>query len=96
MLTGPPPKFHETRDILEQRRWWRLANGVHFAESCCVVALGIGIDGVRHPLALAEGSTENASLIHPPPSRTLSSRRRAVARQLTKVGGCMASAQRVS
>jgi putative transposase len=36
---------------------------VHFAESCCVVALGIGIDGVKHPLALVEGSTENATLV---------------------------------
>jgi transposase-like protein len=36
---------------------------VHFAESCCVVALAIGIDGVKHPLALVEGSTENATLV---------------------------------
>jgi putative transposase len=36
---------------------------VHFAESCCVVALGIGIDGVKHPLALADGSAENANLV---------------------------------
>jgi len=28
-----------------------------------VVALGIGIDGVKHPLALEEGSTENATLV---------------------------------
>jgi hypothetical protein len=27
------------------------------------VALGIGIDGVTHPLALVEGSTENATLV---------------------------------
>jgi len=27
------------------------------------VALGIGIDGVKHPLALVEGSTENATLV---------------------------------
>jgi putative transposase len=40
-----------------------MIDGVHFAESCCVVALGIGIDGVKHPLALAEGSTENATLV---------------------------------
>jgi putative transposase len=26
-----------------------------------VVALGIGIDGTKHPLALVEGSTENAT-----------------------------------
>ncbi len=40
-----------------------MVDGVHFAESCCVVALGIDIDGVKHPLALVEGSTENATLV---------------------------------
>jgi putative transposase len=39
-----------------------LVDGVHFGEHCCVVALGIGIDGTKHPLALVEGSTENATL----------------------------------
>jgi putative transposase len=39
-----------------------LVDGVHFGEHTCVVALGIGIDGVKHPLALEEGSTENATL----------------------------------
>jgi len=40
-----------------------LVDGVHFAEHLCVVALGIGIDGTKHPLALVEGSTENATLV---------------------------------
>jgi putative transposase len=40
-----------------------MIDGVHFAESCCIVALGIGIDGTKHPLALVEGSTENATLV---------------------------------
>jgi putative transposase len=40
-----------------------MVDGVHFGEHCCVVALGIGIDGVKHPLALVEGSTENATLV---------------------------------
>ena len=40
-----------------------MADGVHFGESTCVVALGIGIDGVKHPLAVEEGSTENATLV---------------------------------
>jgi len=35
---------------------------VHFGEHTCVVALGIGIDGTKHPLAVEEGSTENATL----------------------------------
>jgi putative transposase len=38
-------------------------DGAHFAESCCVVALGIDIEGNKHPLALVEGSTENATLV---------------------------------
>ena len=40
-----------------------MVDGVHFAEHCCVVALGIDITGVKHPLALVEGSTENATLV---------------------------------
>ena len=40
-----------------------MVDGVHFGEHCCVVALGIGIDGTKHPLALVEGSTENATLV---------------------------------
>jgi putative transposase len=40
-----------------------MIDGVHFAESCCIVALGIDIEGVKHPLALVEGSTENATLV---------------------------------
>ena len=40
-----------------------MVDGVHFGEHTCVVALGIDIDGVKHPLALVEGSTENATLV---------------------------------
>jgi putative transposase len=40
-----------------------MVDGVHFGEHCCVVALGIDIDGVKHPLSLVEGSTENATLV---------------------------------
>jgi len=40
-----------------------MIDGVHFGEHVCVVALGIGIDGVKHPLGLAEGSTENTSVV---------------------------------
>jgi putative transposase len=40
-----------------------MVDGVHFAEHTCVVALGIGIDGTKYPLALVEGSTENATLV---------------------------------
>ncbi|ELB93920.1 hypothetical protein Rwratislav_06550 [Rhodococcus wratislaviensis IFP 2016] len=40
-----------------------MIDGVHYAESCCIVALGIDIDGDKHPLALVESSTENATLV---------------------------------
>ena len=40
-----------------------MVDGVHFGEHCCVVAVGIDIDGTKHPLALVEGSTENATLV---------------------------------
>jgi putative transposase len=40
-----------------------LADGVHFGDHTCVVALGIGIDGTKHPLAVEEGSTENTTLV---------------------------------
>ncbi|MGH8996748.1 MAG: transposase, partial [Acidimicrobiales bacterium] len=40
-----------------------MVDGVHFAGHTCVVALGIDIDGVKHPLAVEEGDTENATLV---------------------------------
>ena len=40
-----------------------MVDGVHFAEHLCIVALGIDIHGVKHPLAIVEGSTENATLV---------------------------------
>jgi transposase-like protein len=40
-----------------------MVDGVHFGEHTCVVALGIGVDGGKHPLALVEGSTENTTLV---------------------------------
>lgn len=40
-----------------------MVDGVHFGEHCCIVALGIDIDGVKHPLSLVGGSTENATLV---------------------------------
>jgi transposase-like protein len=39
-----------------------MIDGVHFADHLCVVALGIDITGVKHPLALVEGSTENTTV----------------------------------
>ena len=40
-----------------------MIDGVHFAESCCIVAFGIDIEGNKHPLALVEGATENATVV---------------------------------
>jgi hypothetical protein len=40
-----------------------MVDGVHFGEHTCVVALGIDIEGTKHPLSLVEGSTENATLV---------------------------------
>ena len=40
-----------------------MIDGVHFAEHCCVVALGIALDGTKHPLAVVEGATENATVV---------------------------------
>ena len=40
-----------------------LADGVHFGDHVCVVALGVGSDGTKHPLGLVEGSTENSTVV---------------------------------
>jgi transposase-like protein len=40
-----------------------MVDGVHFGEHTGVVALGTDIEGVKHPLAIEEGSTENATLV---------------------------------
>jgi transposase-like protein len=40
-----------------------MADGVRFGEHTCVVALGIDSGGVKHPLAVEEGSTKNATLV---------------------------------
>ena len=40
-----------------------MVDGVHFADHLCVVALGIDVTGVKHPLAVVEGDTENATVV---------------------------------
>jgi putative transposase len=40
-----------------------LVDGIRVAEHCCVVALGITLDGTKVPLALAEGATENTTVV---------------------------------
>jgi putative transposase len=40
-----------------------LVDGIRVAEHCCVVALGVTLDGTKVPLALAEGATENTTVV---------------------------------
>jgi transposase-like protein len=40
-----------------------MIDGINFGEHLCVCALGIDIDGVKHPLALVEGDTENTTVV---------------------------------
>lgn len=40
-----------------------MIDGMRFADHVCVVAMGIDVTGVKHPLALAEGDTENATVV---------------------------------
>jgi hypothetical protein len=40
-----------------------LVDGIRVADHTCVVALGITIDGTKIPLALAEGATENTTVV---------------------------------
>jgi len=39
-----------------------MLDGIELKGRCCVVALGIDTDGVKHPLGLCDGSTENATV----------------------------------
>jgi hypothetical protein len=50
------------RDLTEVDLVALMIDGVHFADHLCVVALGIDIDGTKHPLAVVEGSTESTTL----------------------------------
>jgi putative transposase len=40
-----------------------MVDGVHFADHVCVVAMGVDVKGTKHPLAIAEGDTENATVV---------------------------------
>src|SRR5215217_1252014 len=39
-----------------------MLDGIELKGRCCVVALGIDTDGVKHPLGLGNGSTENSTV----------------------------------
>jgi transposase-like protein len=51
------------RDLSELDLVALLVDGIRVAEHTCVVALGITLDGTKVPLALAEGATENATVV---------------------------------
>jgi transposase-like protein len=52
-----------TRDLSELELVALLLDGVYFAEHLCLVAMGIGIDGKKHPLGIVEGSSENTAVV---------------------------------
>ena len=52
-----------TQDLSELNLVGLMIDGGNFAEHLCVVAMGIDLDGKKHPLALVEGSTENTTLV---------------------------------
>ena len=51
------------KDLSELELVAVMIDGVYFAEHLCVVALGIDLDGVKHPLAVVGGSTENTTVV---------------------------------
>jgi transposase-like protein len=51
------------QDLTEMDLVALMVDGIRVAEHTCVVALGITLDGTKVPLALAEGATENATVV---------------------------------
>ena len=49
-------------DLFELDLVCLMVDGVHFADHVCVVAMGIDVKGKKHPLAVVEGDTENATV----------------------------------
>jgi putative transposase len=52
-----------TRDLSGLDLVALMVDGIRVAEHTCVVGLGITLDGTKVPLALAEGATENATVV---------------------------------
>jgi transposase-like protein len=52
-----------SRDLAELDVVALMVDGVHFAESCCVVALAITADGTKVPVGLWLGDTENKTVV---------------------------------
>jgi putative transposase len=51
-----------SRPLADLRLAVVMLDGIELKGRCCVVALGIDSDGVKHPLGLWDGSTENATV----------------------------------
>jgi putative transposase len=51
-----------SRPLADIRLTALMLDGIELKGRCCVVALGIDTDGVKHPLGLWDGSTENATV----------------------------------
>jgi transposase-like protein len=51
-----------SRSLQDIRLAVLMLDGIELKGRCCVVALGIDTDGVKHPLGLWDGSTENATV----------------------------------
>ena len=51
------------RDLSQLDMAVLMLDGVHFAEDCLVVAMVICADGIKIPVGLAHGDTENATLV---------------------------------
>jgi putative transposase len=51
-----------SRPLCDLRLAVVMLDGIELKGRCCVVALGIDTDGVKHPLGLWDGSTENATV----------------------------------
>jgi len=52
-----------SRDLSELKLAALMLDGVHFAETCCVVALAICTDGTKVPVGLWLGDTENKTVV---------------------------------
>src|SRR5687768_3003752 len=51
-----------SRPLSDLRLAVLMLDGIDLKGRCCVVALGIDVEGVKHPLGLWDGSTENATV----------------------------------
>ena len=58
-----------SRDLADVRLAAMMVDGIELKGRCCVVALGVSTDGVKLPLGLWDGSTENTTVTARPARR---------------------------